>query len=133
VTRNITLAIDDDLLDKVRVLAAMKRTSVNEMVRGFLTQLAEFYVNAQRKVSTPLTADEAKEWVLRLSKKAFQPVDFHVIRAGIETSRRYRISYCDGAIIAAAERIGAKVLYSEDLSHGQTYGSVRVENPFKDI
>ena len=32
--------------------------------------------------------------------------------------------------IAAAERLGAKVLYSEDLNHGQTYGSVRVENPF---
>jgi hypothetical protein len=41
VTRNLTLAIDDDLLDKVRVLAAMKRTSVNEMVRGFLTRLVE--------------------------------------------------------------------------------------------
>ncbi|MBC7280854.1 hypothetical protein [Hoeflea sp.] len=35
-TKNITLAIDDDLLDKARVLAAMRRTSVNEMVRGFL-------------------------------------------------------------------------------------------------
>ena len=35
------LRIDDDLLDKVRVLAAMKRTSVNEMVRGFLTRLVE--------------------------------------------------------------------------------------------
>lgn len=40
-TRNLTLAIDDDLLDKVRVLAAMKRTSVNEMVRGFLARLVE--------------------------------------------------------------------------------------------
>ena len=40
-TRNLTLAIDDNLLDKVRVLAAMKRTSVNEMVRGFLTRLVE--------------------------------------------------------------------------------------------
>ncbi|WP_395652067.1 PIN domain-containing protein [Brevundimonas sp.] len=92
--------------------------------------LAEFYVNAQRKGSVPLTADEAREWVLRLSKKAFQPVDFNVIRAGIETARRYQLSYWDGAIIAAAERLGARVLYSEDLNHGQTYGSVRVENPF---
>ena len=92
--------------------------------------LAEFYVNAQRKGSVPLTADEAQEWVLRLSKKAFQPVDFKIIRAGIDHARRYQLSYWDGAIIAAAERLGAKVLYSEDLNHGQTYGSVRVENPF---
>lgn len=41
VTKNITLAIDEDLLDKVRVLAALKRTSVNELVRGFLTKLVE--------------------------------------------------------------------------------------------
>lgn len=34
--KNITLAIDEDLLDKARVLAAMRRTSVNEMVRQFL-------------------------------------------------------------------------------------------------
>ena len=34
--KNITLAIDEDLLDKVRVLAAIRRTSVNEMVRQFL-------------------------------------------------------------------------------------------------
>jgi len=35
-TKNITLAIDDDLLQRARVLAAMRRTSVNEMVRGLL-------------------------------------------------------------------------------------------------
>jgi len=39
--KNITLAIDEELLEKVRVLAAMKRTSVNELVRGFLTRLVE--------------------------------------------------------------------------------------------
>jgi Family of unknown function (DUF6364) len=35
-TKNLTLTIDEDLLAKARVLAAMRRTSVNEMVRGFL-------------------------------------------------------------------------------------------------
>lgn len=92
--------------------------------------LAEFYVNVQRKGERPLTAEKAQEWVFRLSKKPFQPVDYKVIRAGIEHARRYQISYWDGAIIAAAERLGASIVYSEDLNHGQTYGSVRVENPF---
>lgn len=92
--------------------------------------LAEFYVNAQRRGERPLTSEEAQEWVFRLSKKPFQPVDYRVVRAGIEHARRYQISYWDGAILAAAERLGARVVYSEDLNHGQTYGSVRVENPF---
>jgi predicted nucleic acid-binding protein len=32
--------------------------------------------------------------------------------------------------IAAAQECGANVLYSEDLSDGQIYGSVQVVNPF---
>ena len=59
-TRNLTLAIDDDLLDKVRVLAAMKRTSVNEMVRGFLTRLVE--QESQH--------DEATEALLKLARES---------------------------------------------------------------
>lgn len=92
--------------------------------------LAEFYVNAQRKGARPLTAEKAQEWVFRLSKKPFQAVDYRVVRMGIENAQRYQISYWDGAVIAAAERLGARIIYSEDLNHGQTYGSVRVENPF---
>ena len=59
-TRNLTLAIDDDLLDKVRVLAAMKRTSVNEMVRGFLTRLVE----------EEAEYDEATEALLKLARES---------------------------------------------------------------
>ncbi len=40
-TKNLTLAIDDDLLDKARVLAAMRRTTVNAMVRGYLEREIE--------------------------------------------------------------------------------------------
>lgn len=59
-TRNLTLAIDDALLDKVRVLAAMKRTSVNEMVRGFLTRLVE----------QETEHDEATEALLKLARES---------------------------------------------------------------
>lgn len=59
-TRNLTLAIDDDLLDKVRVLAAMKRTSVNELVRGFLARLVE----------QESEHDEATEALLKLARES---------------------------------------------------------------
>ena len=38
--KNITLAIEDEVLDKVRVVAAEKRTTVNALVREYLTELA---------------------------------------------------------------------------------------------
>ncbi len=38
--KNITLAIDDKILNKVRIVAAHKRTTVNAMVRNFLAEVA---------------------------------------------------------------------------------------------
>ena len=55
-TKNITLAIDEDLLQRARVIAAMKRTSVNEMVRNYLSRLVE-----QER-----DKDEAREALLKL-------------------------------------------------------------------
>jgi len=59
-SKNLTLSIDEDLLDKARVLAAMKRTSVNEMVREFL----------QRAVEQEKQHDEATENLLRLARES---------------------------------------------------------------
>lgn len=58
--KNITLAIDEDLLDKARVLAAMRRTSVNEMVREFL----------KRAVDDAVEQDEATEALLKLARES---------------------------------------------------------------
>lgn len=37
--KNITLAVEDEILDRARVIAAEKRTTVNAMVRDFLTEI----------------------------------------------------------------------------------------------
>ncbi len=55
-TKNITLAIEEDLLDKVRVVAAIRRSSVNEMVRGYLARVVE----------DEKGRDEAREALLKL-------------------------------------------------------------------
>jgi predicted nucleic acid-binding protein len=43
---------------------------------------------------------------------------------------RYQISFWDALMIHAAEEARVDILYSEDLSHGQRYGNLRVINPF---
>jgi hypothetical protein len=40
-TKNITLAIDEDVLERVRIVAAENRTTVNAMVREYLTKIAD--------------------------------------------------------------------------------------------
>lgn len=92
--------------------------------------LAEFYAVTTQKGGRPLTPDEAFAWIEWLIQLPCVPVEPVLVMAAIRNAVRYRISYWDGAIIAAAERLGAEILYTEDLNHGQTYGSVRVVNPF---
>lgn len=50
----------------------------------------------------------------------------------LEMAMRYQISNWDAAILAAALESGCVLVYSEDLNHGQDYGGVRVENPFRE-
>ncbi|MFV0368109.1 MAG: PIN domain-containing protein [Hyphomicrobiaceae bacterium] len=92
--------------------------------------LAEFYANSVEKGSVPLEPEVARRWVQLLTRRPFVAVDENLILAGVDVSQRYQISHRDGTIIAAAERLGAATVYSEDLSHGQAYGSVQVCNPF---
>jgi predicted nucleic acid-binding protein len=93
--------------------------------------LQEFFVTVTRKGAKPLTADEALDWVEAFEDLPCVPVDPPLVRLGADIARRYRISYWDAAVLAAAQRLGASILYTEDLNHDQTYGSVRVVNPFR--
>jgi predicted nucleic acid-binding protein len=114
---------------------AAKRARANELVRpaNFGTSgqvLQEFYTVVTRKSSNPLTPDEAFDWIELLIGLPCIAIDPTLVLRGIWISERYRIDYWDGAILAAAEELGAETLYTEDLSHGQRYGTVRAVNPF---
>jgi predicted nucleic acid-binding protein len=93
--------------------------------------LQEFYVTVVRKARVPLRPSEALEWIEQFEAFPIQSLDAALVKIGAEWSVRFRVSYWDGAILAAAEALGAGILYSEDLSHGQHYGSVQVLNPFR--
>jgi predicted nucleic acid-binding protein len=92
--------------------------------------LQEFYVNVTAKIAVPLAPDEAVALLEQFKSFPVVWTDYPLIVSGIETSLRFGLSYWDGAIIAAAERLGATILYTEDLNHSQNYGSVQAVNPF---
>jgi predicted nucleic acid-binding protein len=92
--------------------------------------LQELYVTVTRKIRVPLDPARAFEMISEYRAFPLVAVDFALLARAVEISLRHRISYWDGAIVAAAEDLDAAILYSEDLSHGQSFGSVRVVNPF---
>jgi predicted nucleic acid-binding protein len=92
--------------------------------------LQEFYVTVTRKIRKPLSPELAVALMSEYRVFPTVPTDYPLIVAAVELSIRYGISYWDGAIVAAAEALEAPTLYTEDLTHGQRYGDVRVLNPF---
>ncbi len=61
-----------------------------------------------------------------------QDIDTTMVKRAIDTHEMYQISYWDSLIVSAAERSGCRIILSEDLSDGQTYHNILVNNPFKD-
>jgi predicted nucleic acid-binding protein len=92
--------------------------------------LQELYFALRRRLKTPMSVADAGE-ILR-DYFEWEVVINHreaILRA-TEMEARFKISFWDGLILQAAERAGATVLYTEELSHGQMYGPVQVVNPF---
>lgn len=93
--------------------------------------LQEFFVTAMRRGTQRLSVAQALEWIEQFLALPCKAIDERLVRIGIDYSQRYKISYWDAAILAAAEALGAHTVYTEDLNDGQQYGAVRVVNPFR--
>jgi predicted nucleic acid-binding protein len=74
---------------------------------GISTQvLQEFYVVATRKAHIKMPPHIALEWMEQLDGRPCAIIDADLVK------------------------LGAEVVYSEDLQHNQEYRALRVENPF---
>ena len=95
--------------------------------------IGEFIRNVQnpRKMASPLSDEEVDGWLERLFEFPVISIDREIILNAAFFQRRYQIDFWDGQILAAAHRFGAETLLTEDLNHGQTYGRVLCENPFR--
>lgn len=107
---------------KARELLSMEGVGLSVQVQ------AEFYVNATTKFKLP----HAKVVGILESLDSYPvlAVTEAVFWAALQLKERYKLSYWDSAILAAALELGCHTVYSEDLNHGQSYAGVRVINPF---
>lgn len=95
--------------------------------------LQEFYHQVTRPTRPhALTPVQAMRFVEIVDHLFVQELTFELFLAAISISRRFRLSYWDGAILAAAGVCGCEVVYSEDLGAGQDYNGIRVINPFSE-
>lgn len=92
--------------------------------------VAEFVSVMRRRFAETVPEPVLSEWIDLLGEQGPLPIDHALVRRGAAISARHRINYYDGAILAAAERLGCGTVLSEDMRDGQAYGAVTVRNPF---
>jgi predicted nucleic acid-binding protein len=92
--------------------------------------LNEFAVVALQKLKMPL--HEVREILDTIRAVcSVEPITVETHDRGLAVFERYRFSLFDSILVAAALISGAKILYSEDLQHGQVIDDqLRVTNPF---
>jgi predicted nucleic acid-binding protein len=93
--------------------------------------LQEFIANALGKKALGFTEGNIRATLEALRDVEVLPVTRELVEAALTLRRRFKISYWDAAILAAAQKLGCDILYTEDLNHGQDYDGVRVVNPFR--
>lgn len=110
--------------DICRALIAHEQAVISTQV------LQEFINNALRKPRLQIS-EEKIDLMLRIAgDMEVISMTRDLILKATELRRSYQISHWDSTIIVAAIHANCEVLYSEDLSHGQSFEGVRVVNPF---
>jgi predicted nucleic acid-binding protein len=138
---SVEVFVDTNILLYAHDLGAgAKHTAARQLVESLWKKrttaistqvLQELSVNLQRKVARPLDGRAVRDMVADyLAWHVIVNTGESVLEA-LDLADRHRVSFWDALIIHAAQRSGAEILYSEDLSHGQVYGSVRVLDPLR--
>ncbi len=89
-------------------------------------------MQATRSTRTdPLPHDIAIGLIRTWMRFKVQQIDLGILSSALEITAALGFSYWDSAIIAAAQALGCRELYSEDMSHGQRVDGVVIVNPFR--
>lgn len=120
-------ALSEDVNKRRRALELIREPDLAISVQV----LQEFYHQSTR-ANRPgaITHEQALLFIESISSFQIQPVTVELFRDAVSISRRFKVSYWDGAILAAARSIGCDAVYSEDLNPEQDYDGLRVINPF---
>ena len=92
----------------------------------------EFFCVALRGFADVMSVAEAEHYLATVFRPMLAVQSSQALVAdALRLYERYRLSWYNSLIVAAALEAQCDMLYSEDMRHGQTFGDLRIENPFR--
>jgi predicted nucleic acid-binding protein len=91
----------------------------------------EFFSVAFRRFHPPMAHAEARQKLaITFAPLLVVPSSYSLYERALGLSSRHSISWYDSLIVAAAIESDCRILYTEDLQHGQKFDNVQIQNPF---
>lgn len=101
--------------------------------RGVISsQVVQEFLNvALRKLPVGLRTDDVNDYLdTVLMPMCMVFPDAELYKMALDLQRTGSISFYDAIIVTAAFKAGCKVIYTEDLQHGQVIAGIKIQNPF---
>jgi len=122
----------DDNPAKARIATELIRKALTTHKGAVSYQVVqEFFNLALKRFERRMNFEDRQEYLTRV----FRPLlKIHSSLALYEEALRLhtanQLQWYDALIVGAARESGCAILYSEDLQHGQKFGSMKIVNPF---
>lgn len=126
--------VDETDLEKRRIAEDVLRRALDDESGCISFQVVQETLNVitSNKLITPMTPEGAARFLDSVLDPLWKVMPSRELyRRCLELKARYRYSFYDSLIIAAALEDGCTRLLSKDLQHGQRIEGLQIINPFR--
>lgn len=131
-TNIIVYVYESEDLNKQKIAKELIIKGVSNNTASISYQVIQEFVNvATKKFKSPIKWSDCQLFIDRSLALIWDVnPNKELIYSAINIAERWKYSFYDSLIIAAALEAGCSTLYSEDLQHKQKIYSVQIINPF---
>jgi predicted nucleic acid-binding protein len=120
--------------------AALKARKATELIRNALTTqkgvisyqvVREFFNVALRHFSRPMQSADAEQYLSTVFRPLLAVHSSQALYAeALHLHAQSGLSWYDSLIVSSAIQARCELLFTENIQHGQQFGSLQVRNPF---
>jgi len=131
-TNIFVYSFDQAAAEKAEKASQLIRTALSTQ-KGVISYqvVQEFFNVALRRFAQPMKAADCEQYLSRVFRPLIAMHSSPVLFAeALHIQAESRFSWYDSLIVSAAIQAQCDLLYTEDLQHGQRFGSLQIRNPF---